>query len=317
MGCLSLRNVHPTSFSRHATAFYSAQLVPILFFAICGSALAFQPDYPQPQFPQSKWWSDSWWDDGQIETARNYDVVASESSYVAGGKDVPVAVFRPDDDKKYPAVLFQHGRRGLDDLVQRHAKRLAARGFVVFAPDIFGANFMDPYPLEHDPALEDDVGAGVDALLERKDISTDKVCLYSHTRGGYYTLKVAVTQNRQGKQVGCYVSYYPHWQNPNAPEPLQIYGYAPEVDDLRLPVMVFIGENDQYQRRRPIDTGVKFLQEANRDVTLFVYPGVGRGFDFRPRAVRTLADQMASQDAMMRASRFMRRHLGVKDKSVN
>lgn len=186
----------------------------------------------------------------------------------------------------------------------------AARGFVVFAPDIYSANFMDPYPLEHDPALEADVGAGVDALLARSDISSSRACLYSHTRGGYYTLKVAVTQGRQHTQLACYVSYYPHWQDPNAPEPLQVYGYAPEIDELRLPTMVFIGEKEQYQRRRPIDTGVLFLLSKKRDVSLFVYPGVGRGFDFRPKAVRTLADHLASKDALVRASRFMRKHLG-------
>ena len=280
------------------------------FFAFSGTPAAFQPDYPTPEFPQEKWWSDNWWDEGQIENTVNHTVVVQEGSYPSDGKDVPVLVFRPEDGKKYPAVLFQHGRRGLDDLVQGHAKRLAARGFVVFAPDIYGANFMDPYPIEHDTALETDVGAGVDALLSRSDISSSKACLYSHTRGGYYALKVAVSQKRQGKQIACYVSYYPHWQDPNAPEPLQVYGYAPEVDDLRLPVMVFIGEKEQYQRRRPIDTGVLFLQRAKRDVTLFVYPGVGRGFDFRPKAVRTLADQLASKDSLMRASRFMRQHLG-------
>lgn len=285
-------------------------LALVSVFSFSSVAAAFEPDYPTPDMPQQKWWSDRWWDHGQIENAQNYDVAVSEGSYASNGKDVPVFVFRPDDNKKYPAVFFQHGRRGLDELVQGHAKRLAARGFVVLAPDIYSANFMDPYPLQHDPTLEADVGAGVDALLSRTDISSSRACLYSHTRGGYYTLKVAVTQGRQDTQLACYVSYYPHWQDPNAPEPLQVYGYAPEIDDLNLPVMVFIGEKEQYQRRRPIDTGILFLQSKKRDATLFVYPGVGRGFDFRPRAVRTLADHLASKDALMRASRFMRMHLG-------
>lgn len=295
-----------------STSLHSLFLIFTLvsIFSFSSSAVAFEPDYPTPDMPQHNWWSDNWWDEGQIEAPQNHDVVGSESSYTSDGKDVPVFIFRPDDNKKYPAVLFQHGRRGLDELVQGHAKRLAARGFVVLAPDIYSANFMDPYPLEHDPALEADVGAGVDALLSRADISSTRACLYSHTRGGYYTLKVAVSQRRQDTQLACYVSYYPHWQDPNAPEPMQVYGYAPEIDDLKLPVMIFIGEKEQYQRRRPIDTGILFLQSKKRDASLFVYPGVGRGFDFRPKAVRTLADHLASKDALVRASRFMRRHLG-------
>ena len=86
------------------------------------------------------------------------------------------------------------------------------------------------HPIEHDYELEKDVNAAVDVLLARTDISSDRACLYSHTRGGYYTLKVATTFKRQQREIACYVSYYPHLQDPNAPEPQQVYGYAPEID---------------------------------------------------------------------------------------
>jgi len=38
---------------------------------------------------------------------------------------------------------------------------------------------------------------------------------------------------------------------------------------------------------------------------------VGRGFDFRPENVRTLAYDMASKDSVQRAARFMRHHLSA------
>ena len=143
------------------------------------------------------WWDDRWWDDGWIETPVNHELESSQTSYQSEDVEVTALVFRPADDKKYPAVLFVHGRRGLDDLVQRLARRIAARGFVVLAPDIYGAHFIGTHPIEHDYALEKDVDAAVDVLLARDDISTDKACLYSHTRGGYYSLKVATTFRRQ------------------------------------------------------------------------------------------------------------------------
>jgi carboxymethylenebutenolidase len=108
------------------------------------------------------------------------------------------------------------------------------------------------------------------------------------------------------------VSYYPHWQHPEAPEPLQVYQYAPEVDALTLPVLVFLGEHEQYQRARSILAGIESLQEKKRDARVIVYPGVGRAFDFRPREVRTFADDLAAQDALRRTAEFMRGHLGVK-----
>ncbi len=125
------------------------------------------------------------------------------------------------------------------------------------------------------------------------------------------TLKVAVDQNRQEQDVACYVSYYPHMQDPNAPEPMQVYRYAPEAEDLTIPALIFIGENEQYQRRRSIESAVSSLEEKGRPVRLIVYPGVGRGFDFREERVRTFADDLASKDAIQRAADFMREHLGA------
>ena len=178
------------------------------------------------------WWDEAWWNEGQIEVPDNYPVETTWGSYPSDGVEVPVLVARPAGEGKYPAVLFVHGRRGLDDLIQRHARRVAARGVVVLAPDIYGAHFIGTHPIEHDYALEKDVDAAVDVLLARDDISSDKACLYSHTRGGYYTLKVATTFKRQENDIACYVSYYPHLQDPNAPEPMQGPGPGRAPDHL-------------------------------------------------------------------------------------
>ena len=265
----------------------------------------------------SWWWDDAWWNNGLIETPENYAIESSWSSYMSDGVDVSALVFRPADKEKYPAVLFVHGRRGLDDLVQRHARRVAARGFVVLAPDIYGAHFIGTHPIEHDYELEKDVDKAVDVLLDRSDISTEKACIYSHTRGGYYSLKVATTFKRQDNHIACYVSFYPHLQDPNAPEPLQVYGYAPEIEQLTLPTLVFIGDEEQYQRRRVIETSIKIMQDRGRNARLIVYPGVGRGFDFRPENVRTFADDLASKDSIQRAAKFMQKQLVGADAKAN
>ena len=102
---------------------------------------------------QAWWWEDGWWDDGRIELPANHALESSWTSYMSRGVEVPALVLRPADKGKYPAVLFVHGRRGLDDLVQRHARRIAARGFVVLAPDIYRAHFLGTHPIEHDLSL--------------------------------------------------------------------------------------------------------------------------------------------------------------------
>jgi glyoxylase-like metal-dependent hydrolase (beta-lactamase superfamily II)/dienelactone hydrolase len=270
----------------------------------CGSALA-----DKATGDELWWWDDAWWDESRIEAPDNYAIETGWTSYMSGDVEVPALVARPREAGSFPAVLFVHGRRGLGDLIQRHVRRIAARGFVVLAPDIYGAHFIGTHPIEHDYELEKDVDAAVDVLLARDDISTDRACLYSHTRGGYYALKVATTFGRQEQDIACYVSYYPHLQDPNAPEPQQVYGYAPEIEQFTLPMLVFIGDEEQYQRRRVIETSIGILQEKGRDARLVIYPGVGRGFDFRDVNVRTFADDLASKDAVQRAANFMRSQL--------
>jgi carboxymethylenebutenolidase len=120
---------------------------------------------------------------------------------------------------------------------------------------------------------------------------------------------MAVRLKRQEKQVACYVSWYPHWQDPNAPEALQVYSYAKEANELKIPTLVFVGEQEQYQRRRGIEEAAKNMERLGRPVRLVLYPGVGRGFDFRPADVRTFADDLASKDSLARAADFIRRHL--------
>ncbi len=257
------------------------------------------------------WWSDDWFESGVLEVPVNHAVIERSVSYEnpADGTEVPAILYRPAAEGQFPGVLFQHGRRGLDPLVQNLARRIAARGFVVLAPDVFEARFIEVFPMEHDPATEGDVNAGVDFLLAQPDMSGSRICLVSHTRGGFYTLRVAVEYGRQKDAVACYISFYPHWQDPNAVEPMQVYRYHRDADGLEIPTMIFIGEYEQYQRRRSIETAVSFMKQAGREVRLIVYPGVGRGFDFRDPAVRTFADDLATKDSNLRTAAFLRMHL--------
>jgi len=279
------------------------------------SAHATHEAWVKHEYPQDEtkwWWDDQWWRKGVIEVPQNHDVEIRQLSYRSGDVDVPAWLIRPKDNKQYPGVLFQHGRRGLDDLTMLHPLRLAARGFVVLAPDVWFARFTDKYPIQHDYIVEEDVARGIDFLLNLPDVAGKKICTVSHTRGGYMTLKALVTKHRQEKQVACYVSYYPHLQDPNLAEPMQVYRYAPEIDQLTVPVLIFFGEHEQYQRYRPILEAVKSLKEKGRDARVIVYPGVGRGFDFRPPEVRTFADDLAARDAMQRTARFLNTHLKEK-----
>jgi carboxymethylenebutenolidase len=282
--------------------------------ALCLSLLAPQAaaihePWATPRFPQDEnkwWWDPDWWERGQIPAPANHAVRSRAGSYRNGEVEIPVEIFAPAAGGGFPVVVFLHGRRGLDELTRLVPLRLAARGFTVVAPDLYSGRFIDKMPIRHDAALEDDAALAIDYALALSEARGQrKTCVLSHTRGGYYALKALVTKGRQAK-TACYVSYYPHWQHPEAPEAMQVYQYAPEVDELEVPVLVFLGEHEQYQRYRPVLTGIESLQKKKRDARVIVYPGVGRGFDFRPPEVRTLADDLAAQDSLARAAALMR-----------
>ena len=263
--------------------------------------------YPQDE---TKWWWDAdWWQRGALPAPASHEVGTRKATYRSGDVEVPVEIHVPRGAGRFPVVVFLHGRRGIDPVTRLVPLRLAARGFIVVAPDLYSGRFIEPFPIRHDPALEDDAALAIDFALALPEARGQaKTCVVSHTRGGYYTLKAMVTKNRQGK-TACYVSYYPHWQHPEAPEAMQAYQYAPEVESLAVPVLVFLGEHEQTQRVRPILAGIESLQKKKRDARVIVYPGVGRGFDFRPPEVRTFADDLATQDSLLRTTAFIRQHL--------
>ena len=288
------------------------RLIAVLLLLFTGPVLAVHEPWVTETFPQDVdkwWWDDAWWQEGQLDRPENHPVTAEQISYPSGDVEVPAWLFRPTTPGDHLPVLFLHGRRGLDELTLLLPRRLAARGFVVLAPDLWSARFVEKQPIEHDPAAEEDAARGLDTLLALPGLRGDRACVVSHTRGGYQALMALVKHDRQARGAACYVGYYPHWQDPNAPEPMQVYRYAPELEALLVPTLVFIGEHEQYQRLRPIVEGTAVLRDKGRDARLIVYPGVGRGFDFRPPSVRTFADDLAAKDAARRTELFIRRHL--------
>ena len=255
------------------------------------------------------WWDERWWKEGYIEPVPNYKVKVEWVTVTNGDVEIPVMVARPQEEGKFPGVLFLHGRRGLDDLFQLHVIRLAARGFVVVAPDLYTGRFIERFPIRHYPEVIDDANRVLGYALSREDISSNKVCVYGLTRGGYYALRLLVSKGRQEKDIACFVGYYPHLQDPNRPEPMQVYRYHEDVEKLKVPVMFFVGREEQYQRLRPALMAIDYLKSQGREAYIVVYPGVGRGFDFRNGNTRKFADDLAAKDAIIRAYKFIQEKL--------
>jgi carboxymethylenebutenolidase len=224
--------------------------------------------------------------------------------YRSGDVDVPAFVAVPRPPGPHPAVLFVHGRSGWHDRLKAEAVRLARHGFVVLAPDYHTGRFIPENPIAHDPATERDVERGIDALGSVREARADRIGVVGISRGGYHMLLLAVRR----PEVAAVVGYYPHLANPNDPEPVQVYRYAPEVEQLRVPALLLVGDRDHQLRRELVLRVGNRLRELGRPVEVVVYPGAQRAFDFR-RNDRTLGDDLAREDALARSAAFLARVL--------
>lgn len=228
-----------------------------------------------------------------------------ETYSVSTGKyDVPVEVATPARPGPHAPVLYIHARRGLEDEDRAHMRELAAQGFLVLAPDWQKANMIERWPDRHYPESEDDVEAGLNALLARKDVCKGAVGVVGISRGPYFALRLAA---KRPQDIAAIVSYYGHFQNPNAPEPQQLFSIAPEVNRIRAPVLMLIGDADFELRRIVNGRAFYALYERGVPVEVQMYPMARRAFDFRRDA--TPEERIATRHARERAREWLVRHM--------
>lgn len=221
-----------------------------------------------------------------------------------GSVEVPVEFVRPPGAGPFPPVLYIHARRGYEEEDRAHARELAVAGFLVAAPDWQSGRLIDRWPVPHDPATESDVEAALDALLQRADACKGPAGVVGISRGPYYALRLAA---KRPHDVAAIVSYYGHFQDPNAPEPQQIYSFAPEVQKIRAPVLMLIGEQDFEARRLSNGRAFYALWERGVPVELQMYPLARRAFDFRRDA--SPEEKIATRHARQRAREWLVRHM--------
>lgn len=227
-----------------------------------------------------------------------------KSSVSTGQYEVPLEVARPPGPGPFPPVLYIHAKRGFEDEDRSHMRELAAQGFLVLAPDWQKANMIERWPDRHYPESEVDVEAGLNALLARKDVCRGPVGIVALSRGPYYAIRLAA---KRPKDIAAIVSYYGHFQDPNAPEPQQLFSVAPEVNRISAPVLMLIGDADFELRRMVNGRAFYALWERGIPVELQMYPMARRAFDFRADA--TPEEKIATRHARARAADWLARHM--------
>ena len=229
---------------------------------------------------------------------------SEQFSVSTGQYDVPVEVAKPAGSGPFPPLLYIHAKRGFEAEDQAHLRELAAQGFLVLAPDWQKGNMIERWPDRHYPETEADVEAALTALLARKDVCKGPVGVVGVSRGPYFAIRLAA---KRPQDIAAIVAYYGHFQNPNAPEPQQLFSVAPEVNQITAPVLMLIGDADYELRRMVNGRAFYTLWERGVPVELQMYPMARRAFDFRRDA--TPEEKVATRHARQRARDWLVKHM--------
>lgn len=245
-----------------------------------------------------------------LSTAAQAAGVALEQTSVRSGDvDVPVDLAIPPGQGPFPPVLFIHAKRGIDENERKHITELAEQGFLVVMPDWQSGRMIERWPAEHNPETELDVEAGMDFLMKHPKACKIPVGIVGQSRGPYYAIRLAAKRPRD---IAAIVSYYGHMQNPNAPEPDQLFRVAPEIMQITTPMLMLIGDADFELRRFSAGRAFYALLERGVPVELQEYPMARRAFDFR--ADQSPEEKIATRHARQRAKDWLWKWMKVDSK---
>jgi carboxymethylenebutenolidase len=238
------------------------------------------------------------------QAAQAADATFKKTVLKSGEVEVPAEIAVPKGKGPFPPVLYIHAKRGFDEVDHRHIATLAEQGFLVLAPDWQSGRFIERWPAAHDPATENDVEAALNALKALPDACKIPVGVVGYSRGGYYSIRLAA---KRGLDIAAIAAYAGHMQNPNAPEPEQLFSVAPEISQITTPLLFLIGEQDFELRR--INGGRAFyaLYERGVPVEMQYYPLARRAFDFRND--QSPEEKIATKHARERVKVWLQKHM--------
>ena len=205
-----------------------------------------------------------------------------------------------DKSMEEAPVLFIHAKRGIDENEQKHIAELADQGFLVVMPDWQSGRMIERWPAEHDPATEGDVEAAMDMLMKHPKACHIPVGIVGQSRGPYYAIRLAA---KRPKDIAAIVAYYGHMQNPNAPEPDQLFRVAPEIQQITTPMLMLIGDADYELRRFSAGRAFYSLVDRGVPVEMQEYPMARRAFDFR--GDQSPEEKIATKHARQRAKDWL------------
>jgi carboxymethylenebutenolidase len=216
----------------------------------------------------------------------------------AGSGDMRGYLAVPAKAGKAPGVVVFHENRGLNPYIEDVTRRVAAAGYVAFAPDALA-------PVGGYPGNEDKAREMFNKLEQPKVIE--------NLMGAYPVLKGRAECNGKIGAVGfCMGGLYTNVMATRFPDlraAVPFYGPPPpnlaDVAKIKAPMLVQLAENDNFVNSKW--PGLEEALKANKvSYTMRMYPGTQHGFhnDTTPRY-----DEAAAKLAWQRTLDFFELHL--------
>ena len=164
-----------------------------------------------------------------------------------------------------PGVLVLHAWWGLNDTIRAFCTRLAASGFVTFAPDLYHGRVTDTIPgAEALSTALDPVGAKADiarAVTFLNERAGDHLAVIGFSLGAYFALDLSAADPEHIRSVVVF------------------YGTGPiDFSNSKAAYLGHFAEKDQFEPQAEVDNLEAALRRAGRPVSFYTYPGTGHWF---------------------------------------
>lgn len=226
--------------------------------------------------------------------------VVSESpcAYPSGDVTLRGMLYRPAGEGPFPAMVVVHDDFGLTDWYKERAWRLAERGYLTLAVDLYRgevvSNILDAHIMERglpEDRVQDDLRAAAAFLTARSDVRADAMGIIGWDIGGGHALDAALRDRRWRAVATCYG---------------RLTTDPALLASLNGSVLGIFGEQDEGITPQTIAQFRAAMNQAGKRIAgLHVYPGCGHGFMNPTGSKPTDLATKAAVDAWSKIENFL------------